>query len=125
MDFRLTPAVEEYFRVNGLSGNADMISVAGAAKGMADQENSFLESQIDLSKRLHGIQTVILMNHTDCGAYGGRSGFSSSEAERERHLDDLRTAKERIQHKDADLEVRLIFGTIGEDGKVVVEEIAS
>src|SRR3989339_287107 len=118
MDFRLTPAVEDFFRTHELSEDADVISLAGAAKGLADGKGSFLESQIDLSKRLHEIKKVILVNHTDCGAYGGHAAFASSEEEQVKHVSDLHTAKEQIQSSHPELEVELWLAYIEENGNV-------
>ena len=52
--------------------------------------------QIKLSHDLHGISRVILMNHLDCGAYGGRAAFASDEEEYSRHAEDLRSAARRL-----------------------------
>jgi len=123
MDFRLGSTISKYLEENGYYDDCDMISVAGAAKSIAEENESFVEAQIDLSKRLHNIQKVILMNHTDCGGYGGRSAFDSDEAEREAHTQDLQTAKERMLAKYPDLTIKTALAVVGEGGKVHIEEI--
>src|SRR3982750_3687039 len=70
--------------------NSDPIKIAGGAKSLAspDQEadRAFLLAQIRKSIRLHGAARVILMLHSDCGAYGGLAHFKGDlEAERENH----------------------------------------
>src|SRR3989344_5369005 len=89
IDFRFGKAIKKYLEDKNLLGDIDIVSVAGAVKNNAD----FLMKQIDISKRLHDIKEVILMNHTDCGAYGGRKAFGSAEDERNKHLSDLNEAK--------------------------------
>lgn len=53
----------------------DPIKIAGGAKSLASPEQefhrSFVLDQIRKSIRLHGTERVILMLHSDCGAYGG------------------------------------------------------
>lgn len=49
--------------------------MAGGAKSLASPEHEadreFLLAQVEKSIRLHGTDRVILMLHSDCGAYGG------------------------------------------------------
>ena len=63
---------------------SDPIKIAGGAKCMASPEletdREFVLEQIRKSMRLHGTRRVILMLHSDCGAYGGLAGrFGNSE----------------------------------------------
>ena len=55
--------------------NSDPIKIAGGAKCLASPEHEsdreFVLEQIRKSMRLHGTRRVILMLHSDCGAYGG------------------------------------------------------
>ncbi len=59
--------------------NSDPIKVAGGAKCLAspehESERAFVLDQIRKSMRLHGTSRVILMLHSDCGAYGGLNAF--------------------------------------------------
>jgi len=77
--------------------HSDPIKIAGGAKCMASPEREtdreFVLEQIRKSVRLHGTRRVILMLHSDCGAYGGLAvGFAEDAAaeaahhERELHL---------------------------------------
>src|SRR6266702_735340 len=70
--------------------NSDPIKVAGGAKclaseGVADRE--FVLNQIRKSILLHRTSRVILMVHSDCGAYGGLEGGFHGDREAEvQHL---------------------------------------
>jgi len=123
MDFRLGPAIRDYMNANDLYGDCDIISVAGAAKDIAQATDSYVEGLVHLSKRLHDTKTVLLMNHTDCGAYGGRAAFGSDEEERAKHLADMRTAKAKILAKQPEMNVKLVLAKIVPDGSVSIEEI--
>src|SRR5437899_1488460 len=62
----------------------DPIRIAGGAKALSspDEEfhRKFVLEQIQKSIRLHGTDRVILMLHSDCGAYGGLAGRFEGDA---------------------------------------------
>ena len=77
--------------------NADAIKIAGGARCLASPEREadreFVLEQIRASMRLHGTRRVILMLHSDCGAYGGLAAFKDDpRAEAEHHQRQLRCA---------------------------------
>ena len=78
--------------------NSDPIKVAGGAKCLASPEHEtdreFVLEQIRKSMRLHGTRRVILMVHSDCGAYGGLAGGfqNDAKAEAEHHQRELQKA---------------------------------
>ncbi len=82
--------------------NADPIKIAGGAKCLAspelESEREFVIEQIRKSIRLHGTRRVILMLHSDCGAYGGLAGGfrGDTRAEANHHRDELRCAAENL-----------------------------
>jgi len=92
----------------------DPIVVAGGAKCLASDENEaarqFVLEQIRTSIRLHGTQTVLLMLHSDCGAYGGLAAFDHDTArEAENHRQDLHKALNFLQGEIPELNVRGYF----------------
>ena len=62
---------------------ADPLKVAGGAKLFAspaeESERSFALAQVQTSMRLHRTNRVMLMVHSDCGAYGGLQEFGGDE----------------------------------------------
>lgn len=81
--------------------NSDPIKIAGGAKALASPEHEadreFLLEQIRKSIRLHGAARVVLMLHSDCGAYGGLARFNGDpEAERENHRSEMALAKSNL-----------------------------
>lgn len=117
IDFRLGPSVKKWLEEQGLLGNCDIISVAGATKAM-----DVPMAQLELSHKLHRTSKIILMNHTDCGAYGGRAAFDSDETETETHFKAMTKAKEALNAKLPGVEVRTVLARIGENGEVSFEE---
>lgn len=54
-------------------GDYDLVSIAGAGKDLLSEnsaERDFILKQISISKKLHNIQTVYILMHDNCGAYG-------------------------------------------------------
>src|SRR6266568_2654167 len=95
--------------------NSDPIKVAGGAKCLAtpdqESEREFVLEQIRKSMRLHGTRRVILMLHSDCGAYGGlAAGFGNdARAEAEHHHAELRRAAENLRRAIPGVEVDAYF----------------
>lgn len=105
----------------------DIVSIAGAAKNLVSpklpSDREFVLRQIEISKGLHGISQVILMNHTDCGAYGGRKAFRSDNAEKTQLINDMKQAAELIRAAYPNLEIRTVLAKISASGEVAFEDI--
>ena len=81
----------------------DTISVAGGAKSILDEATrKTMMNYIDLSFRLHHIKRVVLINHTECGAYGD----SGTE---EKLVLDLREAKKTLESHFSGLKIQLVL----------------
>ena len=92
----------------------DPILVAGGAKCLAgddlESERQFVLEQVRKSMRLHGTQTVLLMLHSDCGAYGGLVAFDNDTSrEAENHRKDLHRAVDFLQAEIPELAIRGFF----------------
>src|SRR5579862_6465636 len=96
-DNRFELAFRKFLKRIGIV-NSDPIKIAGGAKCLASPEHEtdreFVLDQIRKSMRLHGTDRVILMLHSDCGAYGGLAGGFGGDArvEAERQHCELRRA---------------------------------
>ncbi|MFH1253523.1 MAG: carbonic anhydrase [Candidatus Uhrbacteria bacterium] len=123
MDFRLQKAIDEWLEENNLPGDCDMISVAGAGKDILINPEGFVATQVVLSKKLHDTKTILLMHHTDCGAYGGHAAFESLEAEKAFQINEMNKIKTIIQSQNSELAVKMLLAEIDADGKVAIEEI--
>lgn len=122
IDFRFIKNKKEWMEKEELLGTCDVVSLAGASqnivapKNEADKELVF--RQIEIARRLHSISEVVLMNHSDCGAYGGKKAFQNESAEEDKHISDMREARAEILKKFPDLKVRLVLACIGEEGDI-------
>lgn len=120
--------LRQFLDEKGLTGDCDLVSLAGAAKSIVDplapEHRPTLLSQIELAVKLHHISKLILMNHTDCGAYGGAAAFASPEAEHAKHVEELQAAKTVVLEQFPHLEVVLVLASLQEDRTVAFEEVA-
>lgn len=127
MDFRFGEAIKNWLAENHLLNDCDIISLAGASQGLVNpkspDEPEIILRQIEISANLHHISQVILMNHTDCGAYGGRDAFESIEAEYQQHLTDMKKAKAMILGRFPDLQIKIVLAKINPLGQIGFEEI--
>jgi|SRR3989338_2036387 len=96
IDFRLTQFLNKWVET-AVSGGFDRLAIAGGVKNLP-----FVLDQIKLSKSLHGIKEVYLINHEECGAYGEAGTF-------EKHRADLIKSKKITLEKYPDLTVFLLF----------------
>lgn len=69
----------------------------------------FLGNIERVSIGLHHINEVVLIAHRDCGAYGGSKAFSSPEAERATHEEDLKIVRGIFKERFPQLAVKLFY----------------
>jgi len=110
MDFRFRKPLNEHFEECFPEGY-DLISLAGGIKSLlADGEiNNFELEQLRLSNSLHKPPVVVLVQHEDCGAYGGTENFENPEKELEFQHQQLQQAKTLIRQHLPQQTVELCF----------------
>jgi carbonic anhydrase len=85
-DHRFDLGFREFLKHTGVE-TPDHIKVAGGVKCLAspdhETERECVLEQIRKSVRLHGTSRVILMTHSDCGAYGRLEGGFGGDAQAE------------------------------------------
>jgi carbonic anhydrase len=113
-DHRFELAFRKFLERSGVR-NSDAIRIAGGAKCLAspgvEAEREFVLEQIRTSMRLHGTTRVILMLHSDCGAYGGLAGGfgGDARAEAEHHEGELKRAASNLLKVLPNLDVLAYF----------------
>lgn len=79
IDFRFCKTLNDFFEEQYPDGY-DNVVVAGGVKDIVDaKERSFALGQIKLSLRLHSPEEIVLVQHEDCGAYGGSGALGEGE----------------------------------------------
>lgn len=103
-------------------GDFDLIEVAGGAKGLASPKNSaertVLLSNIKTSIMLHHTTTIVLINHRDCGAYGGSKKFESLDSEINYHSRELGKARDYVRKHFPGHKVETIFISRDNEGEM-------
>ncbi|MGA3212872.1 MAG: carbonic anhydrase [Terriglobales bacterium] len=112
-DHRFDLVLREFLRKNDIAA-PDIIKIAGGAKSLvspdSEVERQFAFEQVRKSMRLHGTDRVILMVHSDCGAYGGLAAFKGdAAAEAEHHHREVLRAAQILSENIAGLDVRAYF----------------
>jgi hypothetical protein len=116
MDYRLMDEIERYMLRLGLYHNYDHIVLAGASLGAITEKypawtRTFWD-HLDLSVKLHDINTVIVMDHRDCGAYQmllGEDYSKDTQKETAVHTANLMRLKGMINGKYPQIEVQTLL----------------
>ncbi|MDP2641118.1 MAG: hypothetical protein Q8P39_01060 [Candidatus Yanofskybacteria bacterium] len=82
IDFRIQKYLNTYLDTR-YPENYDLLSLAGGIKHLLDdgEQNNVELGDLLVSDRLHHPDTIILIQHEDCGAYGGSQTFAGFEEE--------------------------------------------
>ena len=110
IDFRFQEHLRNFLEKDH-KGNYDLVCIAGSAKNFisgSEADKETVLKQVKISKELHHIKKVFLINHQNCGAYGNDLVSGSSE-EKQTHMKDLIGAKEDLIKVFPDLEICLYF----------------
>lgn len=100
----------------------DFPKLPGAAKAIND-----CLSEVDVAMKcigvpcdLHHVEKIVIVNHADCGAYGGASQFKGDlEAEQKFHESELQKAKEKILKYYPGKEIILAYAKLVDEGENV------
>jgi len=118
IDFRFWREVVDFTETELQIQDFDFPSLPGAAKAINESINSDITSQcISVPCDLHHAERIIMVNHADCGAYGGSVKFDGDiEAEQKFHENELQKSKEKILEKYPNKEVILIYAKLVDEG---------
>lgn len=112
IDFRFWRETLEFVEKELGIKNYDFPKIPGAAKYI-NEKNDLAMQCISVPCGLHHAEKIVIVNHQDCGAYGGSAKFNNdSEAEQKFHEAELRKAKNIIAEKYPDKEIILIYAKL-------------
>lgn len=114
IDFRFREFLNTHL-AGRFPGGYDVIAWAGGAKDIAERgTESGIAEQLKLSHALHAPSVVCLIQHEDCGAYGGSAALG--EGERMFQRQQLMNAKEAVLRMLPGIAVETLFVTL--DGRM-------
>lgn len=85
MDYRLQKFIQPWITVRFGYDNFDIVSLAGSV-----HDYEMVLKYVQLAVQIHTIETVCLINHEDCRAYGREGTYK-------RHKHDLTDAQKKIK----------------------------
>ncbi len=115
IDFRFVGWEHSFLSNQHLDQAYDWVALAGASLALTGfphpAEAEAFWDQLGLSKQLHDISKVIILDHQDCGAYASvyQQPFSDLTSEQNLHAKYLNRAYEQIRQRYPDLDVELYF----------------
>lgn len=110
IDYRFRAKISNWIDTN-LKGEADIVAIAGVSKAIIeDSSQKIAMNQLRIAKELHGVTNIHLIDHIDCGAYGGSKEFKNKDDEIAMHEERLKEAAEIIEDHFPDLTVHAYIG---------------
>lgn len=100
----------------------DFPQMPGAAKAINDclSEVDIPMKCIGVPCNLHHVEKIVIVNHADCGAYGGSSQFKGDDAaEQKFHEGELKKAKVKIEAFFPGKEIILAYAKLADEGESV------
>lgn len=105
LDYRFRSTVARWIRTE-LGDQADLVAMAGASKAVLDEASrACLLQQIDIAVSLHGVTHIHILDHIDCGAYGGSKMHKNKKAETDFHIEQCQQAAALITARFPELAV--------------------
>lgn len=112
VDFRFREANDAFVEDGLGETDFDTLNFPGGGKNFVEdtpERESFVKAIEKVCVDLHGVRRIVLLNHWDCGAYGGSKHFHGAAEEEAKHRTDLERAKEFLQGRFPDLEIITAF----------------
>lgn len=116
MDFRLMDEIARYMEGRGLANRYDHLIVAGASLGALTEKypawGQTFWAHLQLSRELHHVKRLIVIDHRDCGAYKALLGSDLAKdpvAETRHHGEQLRRFRAEVQTRQAGLEIETLL----------------
>jgi hypothetical protein len=103
----------------------DFPKLPGSAKAINESKDGDISMMcVGVPCDLHGVEKIVIVNHSDCGAYGGLKKFDGNQdEERIFHHQELRKAKGVISEKYPEKEILLVFAKLVNDQSEIEFEI--
>ena len=119
IDFRFWKETAQFVEEELGIKSYDFPKMPGAAKAINDCQN-----EVDVPMKcisvpcdLHYAEKIVIVNHADCGAYGGSKEFKGdAEAEQKFHGGELQKAKEKILKFYPGKEIILAYAKLVDEG---------
>ena len=120
-DFRFWGKNTEFVKLGLGIPDFDLVALPGAVKtvNQTTAKGDMALKALDISVRLHQAKTIVLINHCDCGAYGGSKNFAGLDAEKQFHEQELRQAKVKLQTLFPEKKIMIYYANLDNEQKII------
>lgn len=130
IDFRFITFEQSFLESQNLKQAYDWVALAGASLALtgfphAAEAEAFWD-QLALSKKIHQISKVIILDHQDCGAYASKFEIMPKddlEAEQQIHTQYLNQAYQQVKQHHPELIIELYFMLLNGEARPVLPEV--
>ena len=125
IDFRFRKALNDFIENELNLYDVDLKTDGGGVKKIVEEGpiRDWIFANYQIAFDLHGVERVILINHQDCGAYGGSQAFQGEEDEIAKHEIQLRHATSVIRAKFPTKQIEAYLALINSDGEVSFKKV--
>lgn len=109
VDFRFCRKATDLVSWDGCH-DLDLLTFPGGAKAITEENSrDTILQAIDTIEKVHKTKRIILINHVDCAACGGRAAFKSDAEEKDYHLERLKEASAILSARHPSMEIVTAF----------------
>jgi hypothetical protein len=125
IDFRFRKPLNEFLENELGLHRVDIKTDGGGVKKIVEEGpiRDWVFTNHQIAFDLHGVDRVILINHQDCGAYGGSKSFDGITHEIESHEGHLKNAASILTQKFPAKIIEAYFAMLMEDGSVKFKKV--
>ena len=115
VDFRFVRSLGQALHLKRVS--FDLLTYPGASKALVDEDTRpVMLKAINIAVELHGVSIVDIVDHLNCGAFGGNELLND-------HVASLRQASEIIRDRFPALEVHLYVADVDSHGELILHPV--
>jgi carbonic anhydrase len=125
IDFRFRKALHDFFEKELGIHMVDHKADGGGVKKIVEEGpvREWIFDNFNIAFNLHGVDKIVLINHQDCGAYGGSKAFKDITEELAHHEEQLKKAEDIVRTKYPDKEVDGYIALLDDTGKVSFKKV--
>ncbi len=125
IDYRLRKPLNDFIENELNLHTVDIKTDGGGIKKIVEEGpiREWLFANYQIAFDLHGVERVIIINHQDCGAYGGSSAFEGVDDEIGKHEIQLRHAVSVIRAKFPDKNIEAYLALISPEEEVTFKKV--
>jgi hypothetical protein len=125
IDFRFRTALNDFIENELNLHSVDLKTDGGGVKKIVEEGpiREWIFANYQIAFDLHGVEHVILINHQDCGAYGGSKAFENLDKEIQAQEIQLRHGVSVVRSKFPDKQIEAYLALIDPEGKVSFKKV--